>query len=84
MTKVKFEMDSGGIGDLLKSSFVASDLKRRASQIASTAGKGWSVRSGPSLKGDRVASVVYTQDPKAIRKNGKEHTLMRALDAGRS
>lgn len=84
MAKVKFELDTDGVGQLLKSDFVASDVERRASQIASTAGPEWQVWSGPSLKGDRAAALVFTTDPKAIRENGKNHTLMRSIDAGRS
>ena len=84
MAKVKFVVDQDGVGQLLKSSFIAGDVQRRANQIASTAGPDWQVEAGLSLKGDRAGARVFTKDSKAIRQNNKDHTLMRALDAGRS
>ena len=81
--KVKFEIDSAGVAGLLKSGFVAADVASRAQAIAAAAGSGWQVESGLSLKGDRAGSRVFTHDPKTLAKNKKNHTLMRAIDAGR-
>jgi hypothetical protein len=80
---MKFELDSDGVAALLMSGFVAADIAGRAHGIASAAGPAWAVSSQLSTKGDRVASIVYTADPKAIAENHKNHTLMRSIDAGR-
>jgi hypothetical protein len=81
--KVEFKIDTAGVGALLQSDFVAADIAKRAHAIASACGDGWKVSNQLSTKGDRVASIVYALTPKAIAENAKNHTLMRAMDAGR-
>lgn len=80
----KFKIDRDGVKQLLLSDGVQADLTRRAYQIAGTAGEGWEVETGPSAKGDRASARVSTTDPKVRAINNRDHTLMRALDAGRN
>ena len=61
---------------------VEADLTRRAEAIASAAGEG--VEMLPAEAGRRRAHrVVATTTVEAAKKNEKENTLIRALDAGR-
>lgn len=82
-SKAKFKVNYQGVGELLKSTEIQNEVERRANNIASTAGEGWEVEPRMSAKGDRVAVVVFTNDPKAQRDNAKNHTLVKSIDAGR-
>ena len=81
---LKFTLDRAGVRELLNSPEIAADVRRRANQIASTAGKGWQAESTRSAKGDRVAATVTAVTYEARRENNKNHTLMRSIDAGRT
>jgi hypothetical protein len=82
LAKVTFKINNSGVKELLNSEAIYNDLGRRANQIASTAGEGWKAESRLSFKGDRASAVVFTDDPKTLARNRRDHTLMRSLDAG--
>lgn len=79
--KVRIELDSKGIEQLLRSSEVEADLRRRAAAIARAAGDG--MHHGTVQGRDRVAGQVWTGTVQARRAEAKDRALTRALDAGR-
>ena len=66
---------------ILKSDRVRSDIERRTEAVAARAGEGYepSVQTGRN----RVRGSVITDTFEARVDNGKNHTLLRALDAAR-
>jgi hypothetical protein len=70
-----------GIGQLLKSNEVASDLRRRAQRIAATAGEGHEVNVETGRT--RVRAEVVTRTPEAMYHEATDRNLTRAFDSGR-
>lgn len=60
---------------------VMADLIRRAERVAAAAGPGVVVTPRSGKRRARV--TVSTGTPEAVRRNAREQTLIRALDAGR-
>ena len=74
-------INHAAIRDLLRSAEVERDLLARARRIAQTAGEGYEADShiGPN----RARASVRTVGPAAAMDEAIDHTLLRALDAGR-
>lgn len=81
MSTVRVEINKAGVRALLKSVEVQADLKRRAEAIAAKAGDGMEVET--DVGANRARAVVVTRTESAKKAEAKNHTLSRALDAGR-
>jgi tRNA A37 threonylcarbamoyltransferase TsaD len=79
--KIRIEMDSGGIQELLKSAGVQADLKSRADRIAAAGGPG--MEAGSRIGKTRARASVITATRKARLAEANDRALTRALDAGR-
>ena len=78
----KLELNRAGIGALLKDPGLASVVIRAAGKIANAAGDGFKYE--PSLGSNRARATVWADSPQARRRQAKEHTLEKSIDAGRS
>lgn len=67
--------------EILKSPAVRADIQRRANRVAAAAGPGFEAwaRSGRNRARASVEASTY----EARKKNSRENTLLRALEAGR-
>jgi hypothetical protein len=81
MANVRIKLNSAGIRQLLRSSEMEADLRRRAERIAATAGEGFEASSmvGPN----RARASVITTTYEAMAAEAQERRLTRAIDAGR-
>lgn len=83
--KVRIELDSDGIAELLKSAEVAADMKRRGDNIAESAGDGFEVTEFEGKYGGSPRAMVSvkakTREAKIAEATDK--SLTRAIDAGR-
>lgn len=79
--KVRIELDSKGIGRLLKSKELERDMKRRAEQISRAAGPGHGVEVDNT--GDRTRASVVTRTREARAGEARNRRLTRAINAGR-
>lgn len=77
-TAFHFELNSAGVRELLKSSYIASCCQSAAEAIASRAGDGYQV-SGVYAGRNRVNVSVETATSKAARDNLKNNTLLKAV-----
>lgn len=78
---VRIVVNRKGIRELLRSTEVQRDLRRRAESIAAAAGPGHAVETevGPN----RARAAVVTDSIDAMVAEATSRTLTRALDAGR-
>lgn len=77
MADVKIELNSSGVGQLLKSAELEALLKEQADAIAARCGSGYD--SDTKMMGTRVISSVYTDTLEAVRDNMDNNTILRAL-----
>ena len=75
--KFKFELNPGGVRELLNSSAMKKVLSNHASSVAKKAGSGYST-SVISVS-DRAKGFVHTATKKAQKENLKNNTLLKAL-----
>ena len=82
---VRIKHNVAGYKALRAAPGVVADLERRANAVKETAGDGFemSSRQGAARPQGRWRTSVVTATPKAMRKNQRENTLLRALEAGR-
>lgn len=78
--KIRLEMNSRGIRELLRGGDVQADLMRRGNAIAGAAGPG---HSADMTFTDRAAVFVRTDTVEAMLSEQRDRTLTAALDAGR-
>lgn len=78
---IEVKWDSKGIRQVLRGEPMLADMERRADQIAQAAGEGNEVRS--EIGTNRARAAVVTVSGDAVRNEIRDHTLTRALDAGR-
>lgn len=76
MSKVRIELNSAGVKDLLKDPAIQAECRKQAEMVAMTAGDGYEVeaRSYPERNGYVVKPV--TKD--AIKDNFENNTLLKA------
>jgi D-serine deaminase-like pyridoxal phosphate-dependent protein len=79
VTKVK--LNRAGIKSLMRSPEVLSDLEARAKRVASAAGEGFEADSGAGPNRARASVRTVTFD--AMRAEGEDRALTRALDSAR-
>ena len=77
MSKMKFELNSSGVSDLLRSKEIQAILLDKGNEISERAGDGFEVKVSPGQK--RANATVSTTDIKSMAKNAKVNTLLKAL-----
>lgn len=77
MNKVKFEPNSKGIRDLLRSSEMSNICQRYADAIVSKAGEGYA--SSAYIGTGRVNVSVRPETYEARKENAENNTLLKAL-----
>lgn len=82
MPVVRIELNTSGVGDLLRSGEVLDDLERRARAIASAAGPG--MEASAQVGRTRARASVITGDLDAMRAEATDRSLTHAVDAGRA
>ena len=75
MRKVKFELNSAGVRELMQSSAMQSVLLNHARQIQSRAGDDYSVHVGPT----RANVSVRTANSRGAQDNLDNNTLLKAV-----
>lgn len=80
MSKVKFELNTKGVGQLLKSDEMKAVLESAANTVASRAGGGYEVKTIKAQT--RVIATVAAADKETRRDNLKNNTLLKALGGG--
>lgn len=80
-SKIRVDISSAGIQDLLKSGPVQALLKAKADRIAAAAGPG--MVSSSRVGKTRARASVITDSYRAKRAEAEERALTKALDAGR-
>lgn len=78
---MKFELNSEGVRDLLKSQEVVSVLSDYAGKVQNIAGNGYS--SSSYIGTNRANVSVHAETRKARRDNLKNNTLLKALGSVR-
>lgn len=79
----RIRLNRRGVGQLLKSPEVAADLGARGQRIAEAAGGGDDYEVESTIGRTRARTTVRTATPAAMVREGRDHRLARALDAGR-
>ena len=77
MSKMKFELNSSGVSDLLRSKEIQAILLDKGNEISERAGDGFEKKVSPGQK--RANATVSTTDIKSMAKNAKDNTLLKAL-----
>lgn len=81
--KVKIELNSPGLVELLKSDGVKADMERRAKAVALAAGGEPDYQADAWIGKDRARGTVRTATHQARRDEAENRTLTRAVDAAR-
>ena len=77
MAKVKIELNSSGIRQLLKSEEVGQMLKQQAEQVRARCGSGYSTDLYQASS--RVIAGVFAETAEAAKQNTRENTLLKAI-----
>ena len=77
MDKVKIELNSSGIRQLLKSEEMGQMLKQQAKQVRARCGSGYSTDLYQASS--RVIAGVFAETAEAAKQNSRENTLLKAL-----
>ena len=77
MSKVKIELNSSGIRQLLKSEEMGQMLKQQAEQVRARCGSGYSTDLYQASS--RVIAGVFAETAEAAKQNSRENTLLKAL-----
>lgn len=77
MDKVKIELNSSGIRQLLKSEEMEQMLKQQAEQVRARCGSGYSTDLYQASS--RVIAGVFAETAEAAKQNSRENTLLKAL-----
>ena len=77
MAKVKIELNSSGIRQLLKSEEMGQMLKQQAEQVRARCGSGYSTDLYQASS--RVIAGVFAETAEAAKQNRRENTLLKAL-----
>ncbi len=75
--KIRVELNSEGVRELLRSPEMAAICQEQARMIANRAGEGYSVSTYTGAS--RVNASVMTETTEAIRDNLKNNTLLKAV-----
>lgn len=77
MNKVKIELNSPGIRELLRSEEMQAVLEEQAEKIAERCGAGYA--HDTYLTGGRAVASAFAETPEAIRDNLENNTILRSL-----
>lgn len=77
MSDFKFELNSDGVRELLKSQGIQEELKKHGQEVANRADGIWEAKSG--VGSVRANVKVVTNDKDTFYKNLKTNTLIKAL-----
>ena len=77
MSKFKFELNSKGVQDLLKSEEMRAHLTKMASGIQSRCGEGYATDTKQGKK--RAYVNIYPETKEAKKDNKKNNTLLKAV-----
>lgn len=77
MAKVKIELNSSGIRQLLKSEEMGQMLKQQAEQVRARCGSGYSTDLYQASS--RVIAGLFVETAEAAKQNSRENTLLKAL-----
>lgn len=77
MSDFKFELNSDGVRELLKSQGIQEELKKHGQEVANRAYGIWETKSG--VGSVRANVKVVTNDKDTFYKNLKTNTLIKAL-----
>lgn len=77
MDKVKIELNSSGIRQLLKSEEMGQMLKQQAEQVRARCGSGYSTDLYQASS--RVIAGVFAETAEAAKQNSRENTLLKAI-----
>ena len=77
MAKVKIELNSSGIRQLLRSEEMGQMLKQQAEQVRARSGSGYSTDLYQASS--RVIAGVFAETAEAAKQNSRENTLLKAL-----
>ena len=77
MAKVKIELNSSGIRQLLKSEEMGQMLKQQAEQVSARCGSGYSTDLYQASS--RVIAGVLAETAEAAKQTSRENTLIKAL-----
>ena len=77
MSKVKIELNSSGIREMLRSEEMQAVLEEQASKIAGRCGAGYA--HDTYLTGGRAVASAFAESPEAIRDNLDNNTILRSL-----
>ena len=77
MAKLTIKLNSDGVRELLRSDEVKDFLSQKAGEISGRCGTGYATDT--KLMSTRVIASVYTEDPKAMKDNLDNNTLLRAI-----
>lgn len=80
MSKVRFELDKGGVRDLLRSQEALSVCKGYAESARARAGEGYEVTT--FVGRNRVNASVHAETYEARKDNYDNNTLLKALGGG--
>lgn len=75
--KVRIELNSDGVRELLRSPEMAAICREHAKAIAQRAGDGYAVTTYTGAT--RVNASVMTETAEAVRENLKNNTLLKAV-----
>ena len=81
MAKFKFELNSAGVVELLKSAEMKEVLKEYGGKISSSAGNGYAYEE--VMSGDRAKVFVGAETPEAQKDNSENNTLLKAIGGGK-
>ena len=80
MSKNRFELNSAGVVELMKSVEMAAVLNEFAEAVAGRAGTGYKISE--VMSGDRAKAFVTADTDEAIADNSENNTLLKALGGG--
>lgn len=77
MSKVRIELNSAGVRELLKSAEMAAGLRSIVSGIAAGCGDGYSYDT--KAMGTRVVASAFTESAEAMKDNSDNNSILRNL-----
>lgn len=77
MSNFRFELNYGGVRNLLKSDSMKDMLTEKAEEIQSRCGEGYG--SHVMYRQTRLVGAVFTDTPEALKDNFENNTLLKAV-----